>query len=109
MPVCFQLFRKDGSSREPLVLQDVDEEICKHFEVPCDPVKWVCGWFDSIGFRLACGKSFAQIREEFGRYVEEEKAEGNEDHVRLYVDLGNIAEFMEGQYSTSSFYSPYKD
>jgi hypothetical protein len=58
MPNCFQLCR-DGQA---VALQQIDEEMCNHFNAPCDPVRWFRGWYDFIGFDLATGRDFAQIR-----------------------------------------------
>ncbi len=59
MPNCFQLSRPGVG---PVALQTIDEEMCKHFEVPCDPVRWYREWYNIIGLGLACGKSFEQLR-----------------------------------------------
>lgn len=62
MPNVFNLFwRPDGAV--PVRGTVVDEEMCKHFGVACDPVKWYHYWFDTIGFDLAMGGSFAKQRE----------------------------------------------
>lgn len=64
MPVCFQLFRKT-EPQKAVVFQRVDEELCKHFNVPVDEHRYYCGWYDGIGFRIATGMSFEAIRNEF--------------------------------------------
>lgn len=66
MPVCFQLFRK--GEEEPTPLQTIDEELCAHFQQPIHPTRYLDGWYDSIGFRLACGDSWKKIREELKEY-----------------------------------------
>lgn len=58
MPNCFQLLR-DGSA---LPLNQIDEEICRHFNEPCHKTRYYQGWYDTIGFDLAAGQSFDQIR-----------------------------------------------
>ena len=61
MPNCFQIL--DKVSGEPVVLQHVDERLCQHFGVPVDPDSWYLGWYDAIGFELAIGWTFAELRE----------------------------------------------
>lgn len=53
MPNCFSLTRKGETDATPLT--QVDEELCKHLNAPCDPKFWVDGWYNMIGFRLAIG------------------------------------------------------
>jgi hypothetical protein len=61
MPVCFQLFRKGSAS--PQKLSDVDTAICAYLEEPVHDMFWAHGWYDFIGFHLACGDSFEKIAE----------------------------------------------
>lgn len=58
MPSCFQLMRNGAA----VPLNQIDEEMCRHFEVACHPVRYFEGWYDTIGFLLATGKTFDQIR-----------------------------------------------
>jgi len=69
MPNCIQLIRK--GSTEPISFQDIDAELCAHFNVPCDPVNWYEGWYDIIAFSLACGASFDDIERRFQSYIDE--------------------------------------
>lgn len=59
MAVYFQLYRI--GSQEPAILQQVDAAICQNLGLPFDDSKWVCSWYDIIGFQLACGRSFQTI------------------------------------------------
>lgn len=61
MPNCFQLIRKSQPEAGPVVLTEVDEELCRHFGVSIHPYCWYENWYDIIGFRLALGRSFAEI------------------------------------------------
>lgn len=70
MPNCFQLIRKTEPDKSVVKLQQIDEEICAHMEVPVDPDEWVGNWYNTIGFCLAMGKDFAWIRE---RAVDEQE------------------------------------
>lgn len=58
MPNCFQLMR-DGAA---VSLSQVDEEMCRHFKAECHSTRYFEGWYDTIGFFLATGKTFDQIR-----------------------------------------------
>lgn len=66
MPNCFQLSRKTEPDK-PVPLQTIDEEICRLLNEPVDPQYWCCSWYNAIGFSLACGKTFDQIREDLIR------------------------------------------
>jgi len=59
MPACFQLTRKGDT--EPSRFCDLDEAICQHLGVNADPVKYIYGWYDTVGLRLALGYSFNTI------------------------------------------------
>lgn len=58
MPNCFQLLR-DGVA-VPLV--QIDEEMCRHFGATCHPIRYYESWYDAIGYELAMGRSFEQIK-----------------------------------------------
>ena len=59
MPNCFQLLR-NGT---PVNLVDVDKEMCKAFGAECDPDKWYRSWYNIIGFGLALGRTWDDLRE----------------------------------------------
>lgn len=65
MPAYFVLTRKDNPTGEPVKFATIDEEMCEHFGVTPDPVKYYRGWYDVIGEALAMGASFEKIRECF--------------------------------------------
>lgn len=58
MPNCYQLLR-DGV---PVPLAHVDEEMCRHFDEPVHPTRYYQSWHDVIGYELAMGRTFDQIR-----------------------------------------------
>jgi len=60
MPACFQLYKK--GSLEPECFVDVDNEICAMFDIPVHPVKYAFGWYDLIGFWIAVGKTYDEMR-----------------------------------------------
>ena len=63
MPNCFSL-TKNGES-QPTQLQAVDDEMREFFGEPADSKCWLWGWYDVIGFSLACGRDWTWIREAF--------------------------------------------
>lgn len=56
MPNCFQLMRI--GTEEPVKLSVIDEEICRHLGIEVHPRQYAFGWYDIIGFGLACGRGF---------------------------------------------------
>jgi hypothetical protein len=104
MPVCFQLYPR-GSS-EPRRLQEVDDELRVHFNEPPDPDHWLGLWYDSIGLRLALGKNFAQIREEFQSYLPPDPTavERIPEHA-LYEGLLRILNYLDDHYTVNAWRS----
>jgi hypothetical protein len=62
MPNCFSLTRK--STGQVAILQEVDTEMRKHFKEPPDPDHWLWSWYNTIGLRLALGRTFTDIIQE---------------------------------------------
>jgi hypothetical protein len=89
MPSCIQLFRKsDPEPREAVRFQEIDEELCRVFDQPCDPKYWLWGWYDNICLFLSLGKSFDYIRD-------------------LYKDCPEIikvCDYLEEHYTPNSWY-----
>lgn len=70
MPNCFQLVRLSLLDEGPVALSKIDAEMCYRFDVEPDPVTYYRMWFDTIGFGLACGKSWDQLRKLFPTRVD---------------------------------------
>lgn len=70
MPNCFQLFRQGSGNAQSFMA--VDNAICAYLDVPADDVEYVNGWYDYIGFSLACGKSLEAIGDQLHRYEAKE-------------------------------------
>lgn len=64
MPNCFQLLR-DGVA---VPLAQIDDEMCKHFDVEPHPARYYGSWYDAIGWELAHGRPFDQIKVTFAQY-----------------------------------------
>jgi hypothetical protein len=95
MPNCFALTRI--GSHEPTVLQDVDTAICQSLELPWDKTQWVEGWYDIIGFLLACGKSFADITDHCRKQMLTSR------YPEHYLTLIRINHFLLDNYSTDAW------
>lgn len=94
MPQCFQLTRKGES--QPASLIRVDEEICKLLNQPVHAQLYCFGWFDSIGFPIACGKSYEEIRRTF-------IADGLD---QTFPEIITILGYLEENYTPNAWYEP---
>ena len=101
MAICFQLFRK--GEPEPTSLSKIDEELCKLLNLPVDPVKYVASWYDTIGFRLALGKSFQEIREDFGVIRDGEHVGWTSQDDIMLDQWFQILDYLEENYSPNSW------
>ncbi len=63
-----QFFPK--GSDEAVDLSTLDEEICGVVGDPVDPKLYCRGWFDTVAFSLALGRSWPEVREHWGEYTE---------------------------------------
>lgn len=63
MPDCFTLTRKGES--QPAGLQEIDDGMCIEFGEEPDEKRWLWGWYDTIGYGLALGRDWTQLREQF--------------------------------------------
>jgi len=87
MAAYFQLYPK--GSKIPATFISVDEAICKHFGVEPDDKRYYESWYDTIGFALACGRSYDWMRENFR---EKDGTFGD------YAVLQQIIDYMEMHY-----------
>lgn len=69
MPNCFTLTRKGES--KPANLQEIDDEMRVEFGEEPDADRWLWGWYDTIGYGLALGRDWAQLRERFAEDPDE--------------------------------------
>lgn len=54
-------FYKIGQTSET-TCQDIDAELCAYLEVPVDPEKWCCDWYNWLALFSAMGKSYEEIK-----------------------------------------------
>ena len=64
MPSCFQLLRAGIA----IPLQEIDEEMCRHFKKPIHEACYYEDWYDTIGHGLAAEWSFDQIRSTYSAF-----------------------------------------
>ncbi len=106
MPNCFQLVRKAKPEEGPVRLVLIDEELCNHFKVDCDPVKWFHGWYDFIGYGLAAGKSFAEIRTICTDLVSNKDDADGKMHWQRMVE---IADYLNEHFTSDAWYDPIRN
>ena len=87
MPNCFQLC--ENGVAVPLVR--IDREICQLLGVEEHPTRW-CDirdgdWFNTLGFGMACGKTYEQLRE-------------------LYPEAVKVIDYLESKYTINAYYEP---
>lgn len=99
MPVCFQLI--DRTSGIPATLQHVDAQLCQNLDLPFHNELYTCWWYDIIGFKLALGKSFAEITNDL-RDNQAKYPKNWQD----YQDLLRINAFLLEYYESSAWWEP---
>ena len=105
MPACFQLFRKTAPEDGAVKLSQIDDEICAHFGVTPHPVNYHAWWYDIIGFRLAMGKDWNNIRED----LRERQDQANEPDLKEhYNHLLDITDWLEANFTADSWYQAHK-
>lgn len=68
MPNYFSLTRKSNPAAGPVPLATIDDEMREHFKAPADPNNYYWHWVDIIGFALATGATFAELRDRYTSY-----------------------------------------
>ena len=118
MPNCFQLARKSDIMAGAVPLAKIDGEICQHLGREVHPKLYVNGWFDYIGFRLSCGKSFADIAAEIAADLAEcerqpatdvpagasyDAADLQAARLEYYRDMAKICDFLAANFVADSW------
>jgi hypothetical protein len=93
MPNCFSLTRKSNPEAGAVPLAQVDKEMCEHFNVPCNPVKYYQDWYNWLGYGFAMGRSFDDMR----AYIKEHDNPELMDH-----DL-EIVDWMEANFTPDAW------
>ena len=61
--------RKLGSP-EPQRLQEIDDDMRRHFGAPLDPERWYRNWYETIGLSIAMGIELPKMREIWNDRIE---------------------------------------
>ena len=93
MAIYFQLL--DKQSGTATAFNDIDIELCTHFNEPIDDNKYLAGWYDSIGYRAASGDNWQDIIE----YFEQPIADGEE----WAIGLLDIAMYLSEKYTINNW------
>ena len=103
MPACFQLIRKGETA--PVPLMKIDEEMCAHFKARVDANRYYGEWYNTIGFSLAMGKTFAQLHEqavELAKPRPDDDADTDLSYVTMQL---RIIEWLMANFDSNAFYS----
>ena len=102
MPNYFRLYLKGTS--QPAILQDVDAEMCQHFDQPCDPVRWLAGWYNVIGCLIAV-KGLALGSPELRQAVIAwyDGPLYGPDAASYRADMLQILEYLEARYTSDAW------
>ena len=91
MAHCFTLTRKGES--KPASLQGIDDEMRIEFGEEPDKKRWLWGWYNVVGFGLAMGRDWTQLREQFA----EDSAE-DEESVEFCCSMLRVIDWLEANY-----------
>lgn len=101
MPSCFSLTKKGED--KPTPLSKIDEELCVHFNHAVHPVTYLWGWYDAIGFNLAIGKSFPEVREHFQKMLLTDEIKNDEQSILLVERWISMVGYLEDHYTSDSW------
>jgi len=92
MPQCFELVRK--ATNETVDLTELDEEICKEFNVPVHKTRWCFDWYNPIGFRIAAFREMSLGSAELRNAIAE---------IGI-PELDKVLAYLEKNYTSNSWY-----
>lgn len=103
MAAYFQLVRKSDPDAGPVKFSAIDAEICALFEAPIDPKWYFLSWYDAIGFKLAHGRLWEEVRTEL---AEEWKADAAKDPMcqEILDALLKISTWLEERFAVNSWH-----
>lgn len=104
MPNCFQLTRKTEPEKGPVSLNAIDAELCGVLGREVHPTAYCMGWFDYIGFKLAMGRSFEEIKAKIISSIAENQGAGKEaGDVEYYQDMLTLANYLDANFTSDSW------
>lgn len=100
MPNYFKLMKK--GTTESIAFTQVDAEICAHFVVDCNAIRWFHYWYPSImEWGIACGRTFVKQRADILKDLHEERKKRKvftEEYDSLTVkDIQPLTEELESR------------
>ncbi|MBW2647397.1 MAG: hypothetical protein JRE23_14735 [Deltaproteobacteria bacterium] len=95
MPNCYNLY--DKISGERMGAAKIDDLMCAYLDIDPDPVRFLCGWSDSVGLLLAIGQSFDEIATDFQAKID------LGENVKYYNVLLTIVAFLSERYTVDAF------
>jgi hypothetical protein len=99
MPACFQLYPK--GSDQPAKFQEIDAELCHVFNTDCHPDYYLCGWYNYIGFSLAIGKTFEEIRQTIDEGILSNNT-STKEHA-WWCDIRDILDYLDANYTSNAW------
>ena len=100
MPNVISFTRKGDVTGKLIHFNTIDEEICKHFNVPVSETRYVNGWYDTIGYSMK--GTLAEIADMY-RKPESVESEGSKNF-RLNTVM--IMEYLDEHFVLNAGYSP---
>ena len=103
MPNCFRLY--PNGSTEPAILQHVDAELCKHFGAEVHQEYWLEGWYNVIGFLIACKNDCDlgsdKLRREVAAWFDNYPVDA--ETVQRLDNMLNILRYLEEHYTSDAW------
>ena len=65
---------------------EIDNIMCRHFNVEPDPCKYYFNWYNILGFEMALGADFNKLRNEFPEFL-------------------TIIDYLDSNYTVKTWYS----
>lgn len=105
MPNAFLFYKKYDKTETPVPFSQIDEEICKFFEVIPDEKRYYYGWYDNIGDLASQGLSFDEILKYLNKIKTQPKFidESWQDVIDKTIQ---ITIWMNEHYGSKSWYVP---
>lgn len=111
MPNCFQLL--DRTTEEAVKFADLDIELCSHTNNLPHPVNYLAGWYDCIGLRIALGRTYDEMYQEFHEYASKPIDPNDVSSVAVqhsireyYYFMIVLLRYINKHYKLSAWYSP---
>lgn len=98
MAAYVRLYRKSAPDQGPVDFNSLDEEICGHFSLECNPDTFAYGWYDSIIWRLGLDMSWDEIRSR----LQENKPSDGSKYAHVFDVLLKILTYLEEHFNVDT-------